>query len=704
MRNGGVGMPSFSKKLNEVQISQVAEFVSESTRSSTMGGSVAAGFKPDDTKIEDCQTTDFHCYEQAFANISYKDSPKTALDLFDKDIKTPGPIERDCHRIAHAIGAGALSHFHGNVGQAFVAGRPSCTSGYYHGILERAFLGVDQSKLGSSARKFCASPEVRKSEFIAYQCVHGLGHGLMIYTGYDMPLSLHTCDKLASGWDATGCTGGVFMENYQSSYGIVSRWLKAKDLIYPCNSVAEKYKFYCYDLVTARILPKVNYNWKKAAAWCRKSEKNWVKVCFQSMGRDASGFTRLDPPAIIKICGNAKDMAGRVHLRGREGHGLYGRERAPCEGVVQHSAGIHARLLLARDRRDPRVVQPRDREAQGELRRGDGDQAALSQRLLRRRRGYLARSLSLQNAGMSRPVLAALMFVLLTAGCGGKGHENSSGSTSSLPGAKVFDSAGCGGCHTLSAAKSKGTVGPNLDQLRPDPQTVARQVKTAASGMPSFSKKLNEVQISQVAEFVSESTRSSTMGGSVAAGFKPDDTKLSDCKPTDFHCYEQAFANISYNDGPRTALDEFDQDIKTPGPIERDCHRIAHAIGAGALSHFHGNIGQAFVAGRPSCTSGYYHGILERAFLGVPQGQLGAKARAFCSEPGGSQVRVHRLPVRPRARTRADDLYRVRPARLAAHVRQAPTGRPAQLHGRRLHGELPVLVRRRLALAEGRRT
>jgi cytochrome c553 len=308
VENGGVGMPSFAKKLNEVQISQVAEFVSESTRSSTMGGSVAAGFKPDDTKIEDCKPTDFHCYEQAFANISYDDGPKTALDKFDQDIKAPGPIERDCHRIAHAIGAGALSHFHGNIGQAFVAGRPSCTSGYYHGILERAFLGVDQSQLGASARRFCASREVRKSEFIAYQCVHGLGHGLMIYTGYDLPLSLHTCDKLQQG-DSLSCTGGVFMENYQSSYGITSRWLKAKDLIYPCNAVAEKYKYYCYDLVTARILPKVNYNWKKAAAWCRKSEKNWVHVCFQSMGRDASGYTRLDPARILNICRVAGDMA-----------------------------------------------------------------------------------------------------------------------------------------------------------------------------------------------------------------------------------------------------------------------------------------------------------------------------------------------------------------------------------------------------------
>ena len=43
---------------------------------------------------------------------------------------------------------------------------------------------------------------------------------------------------------------------------------------------------------------------------------------------------------------------------------------------------------------------------------------------------------------------AALLFAILPllAGCGG------SGSSSSAPGAKVFASAGCGGCHTLEAA------------------------------------------------------------------------------------------------------------------------------------------------------------------------------------------------------------------------------------------------------------
>src|SRR5262245_43275305 len=119
------------------------------------------------------------------------------------------------------------------------------------------------------------------------------------------------------------------------------------------------------------------------------------------------------------------------------------------------------------------------------------------------------------------------LAVLALSGCGGKDNESASSSTS-LPGAKVFDDTGCGGCHTLAAAKSKGTAGPNLDELRPDARRVERQVRNGGVGMPSFRNELSEVEISQVAEFVSESTRSSTMGGSVAAGFNPDDTKIED--------------------------------------------------------------------------------------------------------------------------------------------------------------------------------
>ena len=40
------------------------------------------------------------------------------------------------------------------------------------------------------------------------------------------------------------------------------------------------------------------------------------------------------------------------------------------------------------------------------------------------------------------------------------------------PGAQVFANNGCGGCHTLAAAKSGGVTGPNLDEVLPG-QTLA---------------------------------------------------------------------------------------------------------------------------------------------------------------------------------------------------------------------------------------
>ena len=133
-----------------------------------------------------------------------------------------------------------------------------------------------------------------------YQCVHGLGHGLMIYTQYDLPLSLKICDGLADRWDQSSCTGGIFMENLQSSLGIVSPWLKKGDPLYPCDIVASRDKLYCYLMVTSRILPVVHYDFRKAAAWCRRAESRWVATCFQSFGRDASGFSVQNPRKIVQ--------------------------------------------------------------------------------------------------------------------------------------------------------------------------------------------------------------------------------------------------------------------------------------------------------------------------------------------------------------------------------------------------------------------
>jgi mono/diheme cytochrome c family protein len=135
---------------------------------------------------------------------------------------------------------------------------------------------------------------------------------------------------------------------------------------------------------------------------------------------------------------------------------------------------------------------------------------------------------------MRRPVIAlalsvvALALGVVVAGCsegevdatpntveGTLPTETTGGSEADLPaleltgdataGKAVFESAGCTACHTLSAAGSTGTVGPNLDQAQPSFDLVVQRVTLGQGGMPSFQDQLQPQQIADVAEFVSSS-------------------------------------------------------------------------------------------------------------------------------------------------------------------------------------------------------
>jgi sulfite dehydrogenase len=70
-------------------------------------------------------------------------------------------------------------------------------------------------------------------------------------------------------------------------------------------------------------------------------------------------------------------------------------------------------------------------------------------------------------------------------------------------GKQVFASAGCGSCHTLKDAGTHGTIGPNLDQLKPAKARVALQVTNGGAIMPSFKNRLTKAQIEAVAAYVS---------------------------------------------------------------------------------------------------------------------------------------------------------------------------------------------------------
>jgi mono/diheme cytochrome c family protein len=73
-------------------------------------------------------------------------------------------------------------------------------------------------------------------------------------------------------------------------------------------------------------------------------------------------------------------------------------------------------------------------------------------------------------------------------------------------GEQVFKTAGCTSCHTLAAAGSTGTVGPNLDDAKPSYELAVTRVTKGQGGMPSFEGQLDPQQIADVAQYVVEST------------------------------------------------------------------------------------------------------------------------------------------------------------------------------------------------------
>lgn len=125
-------------------------------------------------------------------------------------------------------------------------------------------------------------------------------------------------------------------------------------------------------------------------------------------------------------------------------------------------------------------------------------------------------------------VLLASLLAVVAVGCGGddgsdadetvvtettgqtmtEGGETTDTDEAEADGSAVFASAGCGGCHTLAAAGTSGSVGPNLDDLQPDEDTVEAAVRGGPGAMPSFEGDLSDAEIAAVAAYVAESAGS----------------------------------------------------------------------------------------------------------------------------------------------------------------------------------------------------
>jgi hypothetical protein len=236
------------------------------------------------------QNADFQCWKKRYELLTRQHDPAHAYVDLKREYARNGFVMSQCHQLAHVIGNTA-AEMYPSVSEAFAKGDSFCWSGYYHGVMERAvsLMGIDKAE--KSLNEFCTDiPGKDKYSFDYYNCVHGLGHGLMSITRNELFDSLKFCDNLSGDWERQSCWGGAFMENVMAdNRNHKTKYLKPDDLVYPCNAVDQKYKQQCYLMQTSYMLSKNGSDFKNVFELCQQADADFQDTCAESAGRDASG-------------------------------------------------------------------------------------------------------------------------------------------------------------------------------------------------------------------------------------------------------------------------------------------------------------------------------------------------------------------------------------------------------------------------------
>lgn len=227
--------------------------------------------------------------------------------------KAADRLHIECHDRAHQLGRMSYEEFGDEV---LKLNLPECHSGFYHGAIEAYFHTNGTDKIKDKLSFICPAD---LNPFFWHQCRHGLGHGIMAWSNYDLPATLDYCNLISDDGGKASCRTGAFMENIVGSIagsaedralGHYTKYL-SDDPQYPCNVVKDEYKADCYFLQTDRMY-RLGNSFQAVADGCAAAPSQYHYTCYASMGRTVSGLTRGRPAETVKACQLIQDHDNRV--------------------------------------------------------------------------------------------------------------------------------------------------------------------------------------------------------------------------------------------------------------------------------------------------------------------------------------------------------------------------------------------------------
>lgn len=271
------------------------------------------------------------CYEDYFLALADSGRVSLALGALEHLGRLRPEVEADGHSLTHVIGIRAWQP-----GDDVAAVFKSCTSlfqsGCYHGVIQSWLTSGDEVDSTRTATLCETIAPSGTDNWLRFQCMHGLGHGLEMAWNWELPKALAGCDWLVSDWDRDSCYGGAIMENSVASqpggHHTSVRALEATsdehahadhggaatgpptfqmrdstDALYPCTILADQYLRSCYLGQGGILLSHVDYDFGRAATECDRVVETYRDVCYMSLGTNASGVTVRNTRKSLDFCG-----------------------------------------------------------------------------------------------------------------------------------------------------------------------------------------------------------------------------------------------------------------------------------------------------------------------------------------------------------------------------------------------------------------
>ncbi|HEX9310021.1 MAG TPA: hypothetical protein VF887_04360 [Gemmatimonadaceae bacterium] len=287
------------------------------------------------------------CIGDGIGSLSSAGNIALAMATLDRVIHSDPSLILLGHPLAHALGY-AVRSTPATATRLLTQCDDRYQSGCYHGILQRYFdarmgMPIVQSVLVAP----CDGLRGTSEQFRLFDCLHGTGHGLMMYHRYDVNASLKDCDRLVTDWDQRSCYSGVFMEHNMgvrmqafgdgmfgmhrhSSPSASVVLFRPNDLHYPCDATPVRYRRECYELQADLILPAVKQDYRKASAVCDAAgDADLVRACYVGLGRNASGASAFQYAGIRKRCEEASAVGVPFCYEGAVRHLAYAPSELP---------------------------------------------------------------------------------------------------------------------------------------------------------------------------------------------------------------------------------------------------------------------------------------------------------------------------------------------------------------------------------------